>query len=411
MAGLVSFDDARAHLLAAAAPLAGVEQLSLDASVGRVLAEPLRSGLDVPTADNSQMDGYALSVADLAGRDPAAPWPVSQRIAAGQVGQPLAAGTLARIFTGAPMPPGADAVIMQEATEARGESVILKAQPRVGEWVRRRAEDIAAGAEILAAGTRLTAQAVGLAASVGVATLCVREPLRVACLFTGDELLEPGEPMRAGALYNSNRPMLVGLLRELGCAVTDLGRVPDRLDATREVLVRAAADHDLVLSCGGMSVGEEDHVRPAVEAEGSLDLWAIAMKPGKPLAHGRIRRAAGGAAHFLGLPGNPVSALLTFVLLGRPLLAVLQGETLAAPRPLRVRADFDWPRPDKRREFLRVRLNRAGGLERFPNQGSAVLTSTVWADGLVDNPPGQVIGHGDTVDYLPWSTLLGRSSF
>ena len=407
MAGLVSFDDARAHLLAAAEPLAGVEHLPLDQAVGRILAASVRSDLDVPAADNSQMDGYALRLADLDGRDLAASWRVSQRIAAGQVGTTLEAGSVARIFTGAPMPPGSDAVIMQEATELRGDEVILKSRPKPGDWVRRRAEDIAQGAEILPAGIRLSAQAVGLAASVGLPTLAVRQPLRVACLFTGDELLDPGEPMRAGALYNSNRPMLVGLIRQLGCAVTDLGRVPDRLDATREVLARAAADHDLVVSCGGMSVGEEDHVRPAVEAEGSLDLWAIAMKPGKPLAHGRIRRAEGAPAHFLGLPGNPVSALITFVLLGRPLLARLQGESLATPGPLRVRADFDWPKPDPRREFLRVRLNGEGGLERFPSQGSAVLTSTVWADGLVDNPAGQVITRGDLVAYLPWAALLG----
>ena len=414
MAGLIPFDEARARVLAVAETLAGVEQVALDGATGRILAANLISALDVPTDDNSQMDGYALSSADLAGHPADRPWPVSQRIAAGQVGQALQPGTVARIFTGAPMPPGADAVIMQEATERVGESVLLKELPKAGDWVRRRAEDIARGAVILPAGTRLNAQSLGLAASVGVATLAVRRRLRVACLFTGDELLDPGESMRPGALYNSNRPMLVSLLRELGCEVTDLGRVPDRLDATCEVLARAAAGHELVVSCGGMSVGEEDHVRPAVEAEGELSLWAIAMKPGRPLAHGRLRRpgvpasagSAGMGAHFLGLPGNPVSALITFILFGRPLVARLQGQALAAPPVLRLRADFDWPKPDKRREFLRVRINAEGGLDRFDNQGSAVLTSTVWADGLVDNPPGQAIARGDLVAYLPWAGLL-----
>jgi len=254
--------------------------------------------------------------------------------------------------------------------------------------------------------------------------------VRVACFYTGDELVMPGEPLPPGAIYNSNRFFLGALLRRLGCEVTDLGIVPDSLEATRAALREAAAGHDLVLTSGGVSVGEADHVKPAVQAEGSLDLWQIAIKPGKPLAYGRVRRgrqdAAGGAAvagaaaaasatepaagefaHFIGLPGNPVSSFVTFLLLVRPFVLRLAGARDVAPQAFPLHADFDWPRPDKRREFLRVRVNAEGGLDLFPNQGSAVLTSTVWADGLVDNPAGRAIARGETVRFLPMAGLLG----
>jgi molybdopterin molybdotransferase len=216
----------------------------------------------------------------------------------------------------------------------------------------------------------------------------------------------PGEPLAPGAIYNSNRFVLGALLRRLGCEVTDLGIVPDALYATRMALREAARGADLIVTSGGMSVGEEDHVKPALEAEGELRSWQIAIKPGKPLAWGQVRREGGGAAHFIGLPGNPVSSFVTFLLFVRPFVLRLQGADEPLPRRLALRADFDWPRPDRRREFLRVRLNDAGGLELFPNQGSAVLTSTVWADGLVDNPPQQAIRRGDTVAFLPYGGLL-----
>jgi molybdopterin molybdotransferase len=229
--------------------------------------------------------------------------------------------------------------------------------------------------------------------------------VRVAVFFTGDELAMPGEPLAPGAIYNSNRFTLRGLLENLGCEISDYGIVPDSLQATRDTLRAAAAQHDLIITSGGVSVGEEDHIKPAVEAEGRLNMWQIAVKPGKPLAFGEVRRAEGNA-FFLGLPGNPVSSFITFLLFVRPFLLRLQGVAgPVEPRALPLRADFDWPRPDRRNEFLRARLNDAGGLDLFPNQGSGVLTSTVWADGLIDNPPGQAIAKGDIVRFIPFAAL------
>jgi molybdopterin molybdotransferase len=400
-------DDALAELLSLAQPVADIEQVPTVEAAGRVLAADQRSGLDVPSADNTQMDGYALRAADVPA--PGVRLPVSQRIPAGHPpGRPLAPGTAARIFTGGFMPEGADAVVMQEQCEVQGEAVIVNHPPAAGDWIRRRGEDIRAGSLILAAGTRLTPQAAGLAASVGLAALPVHRRVRVGCFFTGDELVMPGEPLPPGSIYNSNRFVLVSLLRALGCELTDLGIVPDSLEATRAALRGAAARCDLVVTSGGMSVGEEDHVRPALEAEGELRQWQLAIKPGKPLAWGRIRRAgpAADAAHFIGLPGNPVSSFVTFLLLVRPFLLRLQGATRVEPVARAMRADFDWLRPDRRREFLRARINAEGGLELFPNQGSAVLTSTVWADGLVDTPPATPIRRGDTVRFLAFADLL-----
>jgi len=373
-------------------PASEAESVSTFDALGRVLAADVLSGLDVPGADNTSMDGYALRCADV--ERPGTVLPVSQRVAAGQVGAVLGPGTAARIFTGAPIPVGADAVVMQEQCEAVGDGVRIDTTPRSGEWIRRRGEDVRAGQTVLAAGSRLTPQALGLAASVGAATLSVLRRPRVALFSTGNELVMPGQPLPPGAIYNSNRYTLLALLRALGCDVRDLGIVPDRLDATREALRRAAADNDLILTSGGVSVGEEDHLRPAVTAEGRLELWQIAIKPGKPLAFGRV-----GQALFVGLPGNPVSSYVTFVLIVRPLLRRLLGSPATAPAAFELRADFDWPKPDRRREFLRVRRNATGGLDLFSNQSSGVLTSVVWADGLVDNPPGQPIARGDAVRF------------
>jgi molybdopterin molybdotransferase len=218
----------------------------------------------------------------------------------------------------------------------------------------------------------------------------------------------PGEPLKPGSIYNSNRFTLRGLLENFGCEFTDFGIVPDSLEATRATLREAARAHDLIITSGGVSVGEEDHIKPAVEAEGELNMWQIAVKPGKPLAFGSVRREGEGSAFFLGLPGNPVSSFVTFLLFVRPFLLRLQGVTgLVEPQALQVRADFDWPKPDRRNEFLRARLNAEGGLELFPNQGSGVLTSTVWADGLIDNPPGQSIARGDMVRFIPFAALQG----
>jgi molybdopterin molybdotransferase len=422
---LQALDDVLARVLAVAAErrITDTERVSTFDALGRVLAEGVRSGLDVPPADNTAMDGYALRTADVP--EAGTVLPVSQRIPAGVVGTRLAAGTAARIFTGAHVPAGADAVVMQEQCEAvAGEglgSVRINAVPAAGQWIRRRGEDVQHGAEVLAAGARLGPQALGMAASVGAAELQVRRRPRVALFSTGDELVMPGEPLKPGAIYNSNRFTLRALLQAAGCEVVDRGIVPDRLDATRQALRDAAAGVDLILTCGGVSVGEEDHLKPAVQAEGWLEAFQIAMKPGKPLAFGGVKRVnaaapdalSGGTRSdtgetlFIGLPGNPVSAFVTFLLIVAPALRALQGCTTQMPTAVTVRADFDWPKPDRRREFLRARFNATGGLDLFPNQSSGVLTSAVWADGLIDNPGGQAIARGDGVRLLLLSSLIG----
>jgi len=400
---LLDFDSALDQLLALAHPLAGQIDLPTAQAHGRVLAQDQISNLDVPPMDNSQMDGWAVRRADLlAGGE----LTMSQRIAAGSVPSPLLPGTVARVFTGAMIPPGADAVVMQEQARLEGERVSFEALPEPGEWIRRAGEDIRRGAVVLEAGTRLSPQALGLAASVGLASLPVKPRVRVACFFTGDELAMPGEPLKPGAIYNSNRFVLTAMLSRLGCDVIDLGIVPDTLEATRAALRDAAAASDLIVTSGGMSVGEEDHVKPALQAEGSLKTWQVAIKPGKPLAWGEVRRAQGGTAQFIGLPGNPVSSFVTFLLFVRPFILRMQGVREAADRSLSMRADFDWPKPDRRREFLRARFNAQGGLDLFANQGSGVLTSTVWADGLIDNPSQQAIVRGDLVRFLPFSEWL-----
>ncbi len=402
----MTLDEALSRLLSAVQPLPAAEgeRVSTFDALGRVLAEDVRSNLDVPREDNTSMDGYALRCADV----PAAGTvlPISQRIPAGMVGSPLLPGTVARIFTGAQVPPGADAVVMQEQCEPVGDGARINTVPQRGQWIRRRGEDVRQGAVVLSSGTRLSPQALGLAASVGAATLLVAPRPRVALFSTGDELVMPGEPLKPGAIYNSNRFTLRALIQALGCECADLGIVPDRLDATRDALRRAAQGNDLIVTSGGVSVGEEDHLRPAVAAEGRVDLWQIAIKPGKPLAFGEVRRADRSSAYFIGLPGNPVSSFITFLLAVRPVLMRLQGATEAGPTGVTLRADFDWPRPDKRREFLRVRRNSQGGLDLFANQSSGVLTSTVWGDGVVDNPSGQAIRAGDAVHYLPFSELV-----
>lgn len=402
---LKSLDAALAELLAYAQPLEGHELLDTFDADGRVLAQDLVAALQVPPFDNSAMDGYALRAADLSG--PELALPVSQRIAAGSIGEPLAAGTAARIFTGAAVPAGADAVVMQEECSLLDDGrVQINAAVKAGQNIRKSGEDMQLGSTVLTAGTRLGPAELGLAASMGCARLQLARRPRVALFSTGDELVMPGDvapqDLPAGSIYNSNRFFLRAMLQRLGCEVRDLGIVPDSYEATVAALQAAAQHSDLVLTSGGVSVGEEDHIKPAVQALGSLDLWAIAVKPGKPFAYGRV-----GQAHFIGLPGNPVSSFVTFALLVRPFLLRLQGVQALAPQAIDMRADFDWPRADKRREFLRVRLNAQGGLDRFANQGSGVLTSAVWADGLVDNPPGQTIAQGDSVRFVPFAQLLG----
>jgi molybdopterin molybdotransferase len=395
---MLSVEDALARMLSRVDPVDVVTVPTLEAH-GRILAVDVISSLAVPPLDNSQMDGYAVRTVDV----PAAgtTLPVSQRIAAGHAGVPLEPGTAARIFTGAPVPPGADAIVMQEACSVTEGKVTFNEVPRRGAWVRRAGMDIGAGDTVVAAGARLRPQDVGLIASVGVARVTVYRQLRVAVFFTGDELAMPGESLAPGRIYNSNRFVLRALLSRLGCEVSDLGIVPDDRARTRAAFVEAAASSDLIVTSGGVSVGEEDHVRPAVEAEGTLEMWQIAMKPGKPLAFGRVRNVP-----FIGLPGNPVSSFVTFLLLARPYILRRQGARSIDAPGWRLRADFDWPKPDKRREFLRVRRNEHDGVDLYATQNSAVLSSTAWSDGLVDVPAGTTIARGDAVRYLSFSDLL-----
>jgi molybdopterin molybdotransferase len=407
---LLSLDDAVPQLLAQAHALNAVQTVSTFEADGRVLAQDVASALQVPPQDNSSMDGYAVRAADCA--QAGAVLRVTQRIPAGTHGTQLNAGEAARIFTGAPIPPGADAVVMQEDCDAlEADQVRVNKAVPAGQWIRRSGEDVTRGAKVLSKGTRLTPAELGLAASVGLAQLQVSARPRVALFSTGDELVMPGdvapEAMPAGAIYNSNRFFLRAMLQRLGCEVTDLGIVPDKRDATVAALRDAAQHHDLILTSGGVSVGEEDHIKPAVESLGKLNLWQLAIKPGKPFAYGKVNRGADGdACHFMGLPGNPVSSFVTFLLLVRPFVLALQGVTKTDVARTDMTAHFDWPRADKRREFLRVKRNAQGGLDLFPNQSSGVLTSAVWGDGVVDNPAGQTISKGDTVRFISFAEWL-----
>lgn len=397
MSELLGVDAARARLLDSATPVAETETVAADAALGRVLAAPLISQVTVPPLDNSAMDGYAVRLADCA--DGA--WlPVAQRIPAGALGAPLAAGTAARIFTGAPVPDGVDTVVMQEDCETDGDRVRVVRAPAAGANIRRAGEDIRAGQGVLDAGTRLGPAQLGVAASVGATTLTVYRRPRVAVFFTGDEIVLPGQPLAPGRIYNSNRASLLALLGQLGVEVIDLGQVPDRLDATRATLEAASRQADVVITSGGVSVGEEDHVRAALESLGRVDLWKVNMKPGKPLVRGRV-----GDADFLGLPGNPVSAFVVFCLFARPFLLKRMGATPAPMRAYPVVAGFDRRKPGQRREFLRARIED-GRVVLFPNQSSGVLTSLAWADGLVDLDADVTVAAGDPVRFLSLPELL-----
>ena len=402
---LLSFADAKQALLDAAALPDDAESVATEDAVGRILARDLRSDIDVPGFANTSMDGYALRASDV----PAVGTrlPVAQRIPAGTAGAPLAPGTAARIFTGAPMPPGADTIVMQEDCTERDGQVEIGTIPQSGQHVRLAGSDIARGQVILQVGTRLTAAALGLAASIGIARVPVWRRLRVAIFFTGSELRQPGEPLAPGQIYNSNRFVMRGFLQECGVEVIDLGIVPDTRDATRAALRQAAERADLILTSGGMSEGEEDHVKPAVEAEGRIDVWKIAAKPGKPLAFGMVARpgVAGGTsaatAAFIGLPGNPVSVWVGLLTLVRPYLRKRQGLRHHDIAMQARRADFSYTVKGNRLEFIRVRHNARGGLDIYRTQDSAVLSSAVWADGIVAVEAGRTVQPGDLVDYLP----------
>lgn len=402
---LLAMEEALELLQAGARPVASLERVPILAGLGRVLAEPVVSTIDVPAWDNSAMDGYALRVADL--KADGGQLRVAQRIPAGIAPEPLAPGTAARIFTGAPIPEGADAVAIQEVCETDGDQVRVPADIKSGANIRLTGEDIASGVQVIAAGTRLQAQHLGLAASVGAAELGVHRRLRVAVFSSGDELVMPGEPLGPGQIYNSNRYTLCSLLEELGCEISDLGIVQDTLDATMDALAGAAERADLILASGGVSVGEEDHVKPAVERLGSLDLWKIAIRPGKPLAFGHIGPTQ---TPFIGSPGNPVSLFVTFCLFARPFILRMQGVSGSLePCSTIAKAGFDWPKPDKRREFQRARLepdeNGESRVKIYPSRSSGVLSSVAWANGLAVIPEGQILRKGDPIRFIPFSEL------
>jgi molybdopterin molybdotransferase len=401
---LLAYDDALTQLTSGIEALGKIIELPLREALGRVLARTIDAEIDVPSCAMSAMDGYAINTADVAASGTTC-LPLTQRIAAGCAAKALVARSAARIFTGAPIPAGADAVIMQEQVDVDDAGISFTLRPVSGSNIRPIGNDIRCGASILNQGCRLRAQDIGLAASVGLQTLPVFGAIRVGMFFTGDELVEPGEALGAGKIYDSNRYTLHGLLESMGCEIIDLGLVGDTLEATKEAMAHASSQADLVVTSGGVSVGEEDHVRIAMEQLGELRLWRLGIKPGKPLAYGQINDTA-----FLGLPGNPVSVFATFCLFVCPVIQIMQGRTWRKPIALPLTADFDWTKPDSRREFLRARLatdtDNQTLVQIYPNQDSGVLTSTVWADGFVEIAEKQTVRAGETVNYLPFEQFF-----
>lgn len=396
---LMPVEVALARLLemAEAAPIVEFEHLPLAAAEGRVLAEDLLSSLDLPPWPNSAMDGYAVRVADWTGE----PLLVSQKIFAGMAPEPLAPGTCARIFTGAPVPAGADCVEMQENTEVLADQRVRFSEPlHVGQNIRPQGQETTVGERVLNAGTRLGPIELGLAASLGNAELRVVRKVRVAVLSTGDELVEPGQALGPGQIYNSNRVLLCSWLQRLGCEVLDAGILPDNLQATRERLAQLGSV-DLILSTGGVSVGEADFLGIALREAGELALWKLAIKPGKPLTFGHFQ-----GVPVIGLPGNPASTLVTFALLARPYLLRRQGVTEVTPLQFQVPAGFAWPKAGNRREYLRGRLEQ-GRAVVYRNQSSGVLRSAAWAEGLVEVLEERTLVEGDWVNFIPLSEVLG----
>lgn len=391
-------EDAIAQLCTAARLRVTPEAVPLAEALGRVAADDVVSAIHVPPAANSAMDGYALSRADWPGPDQ--PMPVSQRIPAGSVPETLAPGSAARIFTGAELPEGADAVVMQENTaDGTPDVVRILELGAPGDNIRPKGQDISAGDTVVAKGTRLRPQDMGQIASVGRDRIDCYRRLRVALVSTGDELAEPGTDSKPGQIYNSNRYTVRGLLQGWGYEMVDMGVARDTPEAVRSLLLEAAEQADVILTTGGVSVGEEDHVRDVVDELGAIALWKIAIKPGKPFAFGNVR-----GTPFLGLPGNPVSVFVTLAVIARPYLAACQGASQHEAPFLSAVSDFDHP-GSSREEYLRVKLER-GKLALFSNQSSGVLTSLCASDGLVRQPVGEDIRQGDLVDYLPLKAFV-----
>lgn len=383
--------------LAEAAPIGDTEEVALADAEGRVLARELVAQLDLPPWPNSAMDGYALRLADWQGEA----LPVSQRIFAGHAPQPLQPGTCARIFTGAPLPEGADCVEMQENAEVLEDGRVRFLEPlAIDQNVRPKGQETRVGEPVMSAGTRLGPIQLGLAATLGFARLDVVRRPRVAVLSTGDELVEPGLPLGPGQIYNSNRRLLVSWLQRLGCEVVDAGILADDLERTRQCLA-GLGNVDLILSTGGVSVGEADYLGLALREAGELALWKLAIKPGKPLTFGHYQ-----GVPVIGLPGNPASTLVTFGLLARPYLLRRQGVADVAPLRFSVPAGFDWPKPGNRREYLRARIED-GQVRIYKNQSSGVLRSAAWAEGVVEVREGSTPRQGELVPFIPFSELLG----
>ena len=388
-------DEVVDQLLGLVKPTGKSELRTIDKAVNCCAAKNIQSPISVPPADNSAMDGYAIAYADA---NLQSSYRVSARIPAGYVGSRLASGTVARIFTGAEIPVGADTVVMQENTELAGDEVKLLSLPDQFENVRSKGQDIAAGSLIISKGDLLSARTLSLVASVGVAQVEVATPLRIAIMSTGDELVEPGNPVAPGQIYNSNRYALSAMLRNMGMKVIDLGIVADTPEATEQALLDAASMSDCILTSGGVSVGEEDHVKAAVEKLGQLELWKLSIKPGKPLAYGEVQ-----GVPFFGLPGNPVSTFVTFHIVARQYLLAMQGLSDYKPFCVTGVSDFSF-KGGGRREYLRVQTQNIEGqtrLSKFPNQGSGIMTSVVWADALAMVEAGQVVRPGDRLTIYP----------
>lgn len=397
---LMVISDALSVILQLAPQPVETEVVYLEHAVGRVLAESPIAAVDVPPADNSSMDGYAIDSRSLSMSNKTA-FTISQRIPAGKAPKPFVVGTAARIFTGAEIPQGADAIVIQENVEFDGDKVVINGPVKVGQNIRAKGQDIQAGQAFLAKGTRLQAADVGVLASVGLDSISVFRPIKVAIISTGDELVSPGEALAAGQIYNSNRFVLASLLTQMGCVVVDIGKVADTAEAVEEALEQAAAQADCIISTGGVSVGEEDYVKQSVERLGQLEVWRLKIKPGKPLAFGGVRQTP-----FFGLPGNPASALVTFCLLARPFLIRMQGAEYELPLEFTAPADFEHLKSGSRQEYMRARMEQ-GRIKVFHNQSSGMLSSASWSNGLVVIPPGEVVHKGDLVSFIPFSELLG----
>ncbi len=402
---LMTTEEALGQLGGRLTPVVETERVDLRRASGRVLAEDIQAAHSVPPHDNAAVDGYAVYFDDLDSNGDTR-LPVTGRIAAGQVLGPAAKrGEALRIFTGAPMPDGPDTVLMQEDCTVDGEHVVIPAGIKRGANRRRAGEDIIKGGTILRAGQRLRPQEVGLAASVGCGTLSVYRRLRTALFSTGDEVRDVDDELAPGCVYDSNRYAIAALLEQLGCAVDDLGILPDRFAPVRDGLAAAAEEHDLIITSAGVSTGDEDHVRSAVDALGAIHFWRLAIRPGRPIALGQVGRVP-----FIGLPGNPVAVMVTFMRFARPAILLLSGCKDIAPNFFRVRVAFEYTKKPTRREWLRASLftDSDGTLSaaKFPRDGAGILSSMVEADGLIELPEDLTrLEVGAMVDFLPFSEV------